>query len=160
MNKPHAGSDDQERLPVHPATMLTEVVHQRARLGVLSVLSECGRADFAYLKSLLQLTDGNLGRHLEILADEGLISITKGYEGRRPRTWAEITKSGEAALAAQMAVMKQLVKQFETHESPESLPNADRPTGSADRAQRRRRSESALPRGRRMRPSNPRLTGA
>jgi DNA-binding PadR family transcriptional regulator len=92
---------------------MTEVVHQRARLGILSVLSECGRADFVYLKSLLQLTDGNLGRHLEILADDGLISITKGYEGRRPRTWAEITPDGEAALTAQMAAMKQLVTRFE-----------------------------------------------
>jgi len=97
----------------HPTTMLTDVVHQRTRLGILSVLSECRRADFAYLKSLLQLTDGNLGRHLEILADDGLIAITKGYEGRRPRTWAEITKNGDAALAAQMAAMKQLVKRFE-----------------------------------------------
>jgi DNA-binding PadR family transcriptional regulator len=59
------------------------------------------------------LSDGNLGRHLEILADDGLISITKGYEGRRPRTWAEMTKNGDAALAAQMAAMKQLVKRFE-----------------------------------------------
>jgi DNA-binding MarR family transcriptional regulator len=98
---------------VHPTTVLTDVVHQRARLGILSVLSECGRADFAYLKSLLQLTDGNLGRHLEILADDGLISITKGYEGRRPRTWAEITKAGDAALTAEMAAMKQLVTRFE-----------------------------------------------
>jgi DNA-binding HxlR family transcriptional regulator len=100
----------------HPTTVLTDVVHQRTRLGILSVLAECRRADFAYLRSLLQLTDGNLGRHLEILADDGLIAITKGYEGRRPRTWAEITKTGDAALAVQMAAMKQLVKRFESRQ--------------------------------------------
>jgi DNA-binding MarR family transcriptional regulator len=99
---------------VHPTTTLTDVVHQRARLGILSVLSECGRADFVYLKSLLHLTDGNLGRHLEILAGDGLIAITKGYEGRRPRTWATITDEGEAALGAQMEAMKQLVARFES----------------------------------------------
>ncbi|HXQ44234.1 MAG TPA: transcriptional regulator [Acidimicrobiales bacterium] len=103
-----------ERDAVHPTTALTDVVHQRSRLGILSVLSECGRADFPYLKSLLDLTDGNLGRHLEVLAGEGLISVTKGYEGRRPRTWVEITKAGEAALAAQMAAMKELVVRFES----------------------------------------------
>ena len=103
------------RVPeVHPATALTEVVHQRARLGILAVLSECGRADFAYLKSLLQLTDGNLGRHLEVLAAEQLVTLTKGYEGRRPRTWAELTKAGEEALATQMAAMKDLVARFES----------------------------------------------
>jgi len=107
----------------HPTSALTDVVHQRTRLGILSVLSECRRADFGYLRSLLQLTDGNLGRHLEILAADGLVSITKGYEGRRPRTWAEITKSGDAALAVQMAAMKQLVKQFESRQ-PIKAPRA------------------------------------
>jgi DNA-binding MarR family transcriptional regulator len=107
----------------HPATKLSEVVHQRTRLGILTVLSECGRADFSYLKTLLQLTDGNLGRHLEILAGEKLISITKGYEGRRPRTWAEITKKGNAALVDQMAAMKQLVKQFESRKLTNSAPD-------------------------------------
>jgi DNA-binding HxlR family transcriptional regulator len=98
---------------LHPATALTEVVHQRARLGILAVLSECGRADFGYLKSVLHLTDGNLGRHLEVLAEEGLVAVTKGYEGRRPRTWAELTTKGDGALAAHMDAMKQLVERFE-----------------------------------------------
>lgn len=158
MSQHRDGLDDQEPEPMHPATTLTEIVHQRARLGILSVLSECRRADFAYLKTILQLTDGNLGRHLEILADEGMISITKGYEGRRPRTWAEITKRGDSALAAQMAAMKELVKQFERHGSIESLAKAGKPTRSAGPAHQRNRSKSALPAGR-TRPSDFKLAG-
>jgi hypothetical protein len=76
-----------------------------------------GSGHFAYLKGLLQLTDGNLGRHLEILAGDGLIIITKGYEGRRPRTWAEITRAGDRALAEQVAAMKQLVTRFERRQA-------------------------------------------
>lgn len=55
-------------------------MHHRARLGILTVLGEVRTATFSYLKSLLGLglTDGNLGRHIEILAGEGLVSITKG----------------------------------------------------------------------------------
>ena len=102
--------------PPHPSTALDEVVHQRSRLGILTVLAESGRADFPYLKSVLRLTDGNLGRHLEILAAEGLITITKGYEGRRPRTWAEITKKGEDSLTAQVAAMRELVQRFESRQ--------------------------------------------
>lgn len=113
MSQLRAVPDEPEPEPVHPATTLTDLVHHRARLGILSVLSECGRADFSYLKSILRLTDGNLGRHLQVLADDELISITKGYAGRRPRTWAEITRRGEGALGAEMAAMKQLVRRFE-----------------------------------------------
>jgi DNA-binding PadR family transcriptional regulator len=140
----------------HPSTALTEIVHQRTRLGILTVLAESRRADFTYLKSTLRLTDGNLGRHLEILAAEELIKITKGYEGRRPRTWAEITEVGQAALATQMASMKQLVNQFEALNSS-SLDKAE-----GLRAQRSRREhgpaqEPLQPRSRNM---NPRLSGA
>ena len=117
------GSGDGSESP-HPSTGLNEVVHQRTRLGILSVLAESRRADFMYLKSALGLSDGNLGRHLEILSGEGLIEITKGYEGRRPRTWAEITKTGQSALAAQMAAMKELVNQYEASAFSLSVPDA------------------------------------
>jgi len=93
---------------------LHDVVHQPTRLGILTVLAETKRADFPYLKSVLQLSDGNLARHLEVLAEAGLVKITKGYEGKRPRTWAEITKSGRGALAAQIAAMKDIVARYES----------------------------------------------
>jgi len=93
---------------------LNDVVHQPTRLGILTVLAETKRADFPYLKSVLQLTDGNLGRHLEVLGEGGLVKITKGYEGKRPRTWAEITKAGRGALAAQMSAMKDIVARYES----------------------------------------------
>jgi DNA-binding MarR family transcriptional regulator len=102
-----------EQRPAHPTASLNDVMHQRARLGILTVLGEATRVDFPYLKSLLQLTDGNLGRHIEVLAGEGLVAVTKGYEGRRPRTWVEITKLGRGALAAEMAALKQLVQRYE-----------------------------------------------
>jgi DNA-binding MarR family transcriptional regulator len=102
-----------EQRPAHPTATLNDVVHQRARLGILTVLGEAQRVDFPYLRSLLQLTDGNLGRHIEVLAADGLVEVTKGYEGRRPRTWVEITKLGRGALAAEMAALKQLVQRYE-----------------------------------------------
>jgi hypothetical protein len=37
-------------------------------------------ATFPHPKSYLALTDGNLGRHLEVLAGDGLVAITKGYK--------------------------------------------------------------------------------
>jgi hypothetical protein len=75
---------------VHPTAGLGEVVHQRARLGILTVLGEADRVDFPYL----QLTDGNLGRHIEVLASEGLVRVTKATRaggpgpGWRSPSWA------------------------------------------------------------------------
>ena len=96
----------------HPALDLDDRVHQKTRLALLTVLDEAGRADFPYLKALLALTDGNLGRHLEALAAQGLVEIQKGHEGRRPRTWAAITPRGREALAAEMRVLATLLRRF------------------------------------------------
>ncbi|GAB7044050.1 MULTISPECIES: transcriptional regulator [Catenuloplanes] len=98
--------------PAHPALDLDDAVHQKTRLALLTVLDEAGQADFPYLRKVLNLTDGNLGRHLDVLAQQGLVEITKGYAGRRPRTWAAITPKGEAALAAEMSVLAALLERF------------------------------------------------
>ena len=97
----------------HSTLALDDTVHQRARLGILTILQETGTADFSYLKSTLQLTDGNLGRHIEVLAGGGLVHVKKGHEGRRPRTWITITKAGRGALSAEMDALKTLVARFE-----------------------------------------------
>jgi DNA-binding MarR family transcriptional regulator len=90
-----------------------EVTHQRHRLSILATLAEADRADFPYLKRTLSLTDGNLGRHLEILSDAEMITLIKGYEGKRPRTWAKITPAGRRALHDELTQMRQLIARLD-----------------------------------------------
>ena len=97
----------------HPTAGFDELVHQPNRLAILVVLGEAGRADFPYLKRLLSLTDGNLGRHLTVLEEAGLIELHKGFEGKRPRTWATITREGRARLKKELAAMRALVDRFD-----------------------------------------------
>ena len=97
----------------HPAVDLDDVVHQRVRLAILAVLAEARRADFTYLRNTLGTTDGNLSRHLQVLADAGLVQIRKGFEGKRPRTWVSSTPRGRAALASEVATLKEIVGRFE-----------------------------------------------
>ncbi len=93
----------------HPALRLDEVVHQRVRLGILTVLTETKKADFAYLKNALDLTDGNLSRHLGVLEEAGLVKTTRGFEGKRTRSWTELTTAGRAAFKAELAALKELI---------------------------------------------------
>lgn len=97
----------------HPAEALDDVVHQRTRLGILAVLAEAGRVQFSFLKETLLLSDGNLSRHLSILEEAGYVTIEKGYEGKRPRTWVKITKAGRRALGKEIASLKALVGRLE-----------------------------------------------
>lgn len=92
-----------------------DVVHQRTRLSVLSLLNEVGSAEFMYVRDALALTDGNLGRHVEVLAGRGLVTCERRMAaGGRPRMWVKITREGREAFAAEIEALRQLVRRFDT----------------------------------------------
>lgn len=133
----------------HPTNGLDEIVHQRHRLGILTITAEAKRAEFGYIRAALDLTPGNLSRHLTVLEHAGLVDVEKGYEGRRPRTWVQITRQGRSALAAELGVLAALVRQHavvarraetaqHTDATPgsgeEAAPGGEEAPGSADEA--------------------------
>lgn len=103
---------------MHPALQLDDTVHQRVRLGILAVLQEARQADFTYLKEALDLSDGNLSRHLQVLEKAGLVRIEKGVQGNRPRTWVRATKRGRTAFAAELAALEDLISRTTGKQSP------------------------------------------
>ena len=100
----------------HPVNGLDDVVHQRVRLGILTIAHEARRVEFGYLRSNLDLTAGNLSQHLTVLENSGLISIEKGYEGKRARTWVSLTKAGHAALRDEITQLKRLINQVDRND--------------------------------------------
>lgn len=93
----------------HPSQTLDDLVHQRVRLGILAVLAEADRAAFGFLKERLELTDGNLSRHLQVLEEAGYVATEKTFEGRRPRTWVVATRRGRSAFASHLAKLQQII---------------------------------------------------
>jgi DNA-binding MarR family transcriptional regulator len=97
----------------HPTAELSNVVHQRVRLGILTVLRQVARADFGFLRDRLDLTDGNLSRNLAVLEESGYVLIEKGFEGKRPRTWIAITREGSDALEEEVAALRRLLAEID-----------------------------------------------
>ena len=93
----------------HPTTRLDPAIHQPARLGILTAAAETKRIDFVSLRDLLDLTDGNLSRHLSTLEDAGYITIEKTFDGRKPRTWVSATKAGRKALKEEIAALREII---------------------------------------------------
>jgi DNA-binding MarR family transcriptional regulator len=96
-----------------PAGGLEDLVHQRFRLAILTIAAECSPVQFGHLQRELELTPGNLGRHLNVLEDAGLLKVSKGFAGRRPWTAVAITPAGRKALRAEIAVLKAIVVRVE-----------------------------------------------
>ncbi|MCS7177427.1 MAG: transcriptional regulator [Candidatus Kapabacteria bacterium] len=73
---------------------LDPLLHERVRLGILTLLVQRGKMDFQALRRELNVTDGNLSQHLRVLEEAGIIRVHKRFVRRRPRTTYELTEQG------------------------------------------------------------------
>jgi len=90
---------------------LDRVIHERARLGVLTSLAANPKGlVFGDLRRLCGLTDGNLSRHLSVLQEAGLVEVTKGFEHNRPQTLVRITAEGRVRFLEYLAVLDRVVR--------------------------------------------------
>jgi DNA-binding MarR family transcriptional regulator len=91
---------------------LDRIIHERARLGVLTSLAANPKGlVFADLKRLCGLTDGNLSRHLQVLQEAGVVEVTKSFSRNRPQTLCRITPEGRRRFLDYLAVLDQVVRE-------------------------------------------------
>lgn len=76
----------------------------------MSVLMVNEEVDFPTLKSLLELTDGNLSSHASALEKRTYISISKEFVGRKPKTTYRITEEGRKAFEAHLNALEALIR--------------------------------------------------
>jgi|WetSurMetagenome_2_1015567.scaffolds.fasta_scaffold75773_2 DNA-binding transcriptional ArsR family regulator len=73
---------------------LDRMIHEPARLAIVTILNAVESADFLYLLRETGLTKGNLSVHLTKLQEAGYISIEKTYKGKLPLTICRLTEEG------------------------------------------------------------------
>lgn len=77
---------------------LDRVIHEQARLAIVTLLATIEEADFLYLLQATELTKGNLSAHLGRLEAAGYVEIEKAFRGKIPMTLARLTPGGLEAL--------------------------------------------------------------
>lgn len=89
---------------------LDRVLHEKARLGILTSLSTRPEGLlFGDLRRLCALTDGNLNRHLEVLQGAGLVEIWKRFEARRPQTLVRLSVDGRRRFLDYLAELEKVL---------------------------------------------------
>jgi|SRR5215208_1161158 len=96
--------------PFEEFAELDRLVHEPARLALLTALAACSHADFLYLQRLTGLSKGNLSSHLAKLESAQLIQIEKEFVGKIPNTRLSITKLGRTAVERHWKRLDQLRK--------------------------------------------------
>ncbi len=89
---------------------LDPLLHSQLRLAVMSLLISVERADFVYIKEQTGATAGNLSVQIDKLSTAGYITVTKGFEGKKPKTTCKITSQGVDAFESYVANLQTYLK--------------------------------------------------
>ena len=81
-------------------TELDRLIHEPARLLIVTILASVASADFLFLQRETGLTKGNLSAHLSKLEGAGYVQIEKTFKGKLPLTVCKLTFAGQKALKA------------------------------------------------------------
>lgn len=74
---------------------MERIFHEPNRLSIMSAVCAADSGiTFSELKEACGLTDGNLNRHLKVLAEAGAVKIDKAFVEGKPRTTVSISKKG------------------------------------------------------------------
>jgi DNA-binding transcriptional ArsR family regulator len=93
---------------------IDRVIHEPARLAILTVLAACEEADFLFLERATRLSRGNLSAQLTRLQEACVIEIEKKIEHKRTLTTARLTNQGRRALNSYWESMDALRTASET----------------------------------------------
>ena len=79
----------------------------RLRLAVVAALMS-GPKDFTALTKITEATSGNLGKQMEILEQDGILSCRKELLGRRPRSTYSLTETGRETFLAYVRMLEKI----------------------------------------------------
>jgi len=97
-----------------------KVIHEPARLRIMMILSGVEQTDFNFLLKTLNLTRGNLSRHMEKLQLSDYITIKKTFNGKIPHTTYQLTPPGASALTQYWQSLEE-IKQLPPENPPSYL---------------------------------------
>jgi DNA-binding transcriptional ArsR family regulator len=106
-------------VPVPEELQLDRLIHEPARLAILTVLSSVEDADFTFLQRTTGLTKGNLSSHLTKLEGADLVRITKRFVRKKPNTKVALTRVGRQRVAHHWDELERL-RRLSEHPAPET----------------------------------------
>jgi DNA-binding MarR family transcriptional regulator len=84
--------------PFEELAGLDRLIHEPARLAILTALASCKSADFLFLQRLTGMSGGNLSSHIAKLEEAGFVRVEKQFIDKRPNTRIEISEQGRKAV--------------------------------------------------------------
>ncbi|MBW5485926.1 winged helix-turn-helix domain-containing protein [Streptomyces bambusae] len=90
----------------HPRHALDPLLNAPVRLSVVAALAPLDKAEFGFVRDLVEVTDSVLSKQVSALEEAGYVAVHKGRVGRRPRTWLSLAPEGRAAYQRHLAALR------------------------------------------------------
>lgn len=105
---------------------LSSLLLDPTRLAIVSLLAATEWAEFGWVRDAAELSDSALSKQITTLSKPGYLEVKKGYVGKRPRTWLNLSETGHEALRAHVAALQEIVqKSHQTSEAHHAKENLD-----------------------------------
>lgn len=89
---------------------IDEQFHSPVRFAIMATLVSLDRAEFAFVRDAVSVSDSALSKQAGALEAAGYLAITKGHVGKRPRTWYSLTEHGRTAFRAHLDALRALAE--------------------------------------------------
>lgn len=89
---------------------INKAFESRIRLGIMSILMVNESVDFATVKEMLDITDGNLASHISALEKLGYVEVRKQFVGKKPNTTYLATDEGKTAFAEHLNALESIIR--------------------------------------------------
>lgn len=90
---------------------LHPVLLDPTRLSIVSLLAATEWAEFGWVRDSVAMSDSALSKQVTTLSKQGLVEVEKGYVGKRPRTWLNLSADGRKALRDHVTALQRIVEQ-------------------------------------------------
>ncbi|MWV50804.1 helix-turn-helix domain-containing protein [Rathayibacter sp. VKM Ac-2803] len=91
-----------------------ELIHAPLRLRICGLLRAGDGIDFGVLRDTLGIADASLSKNLKLLADAGLVAMSKSSSAARSDsrrvTWVALTPAGSSAFDAHVAALRAIAR--------------------------------------------------
>lgn len=94
----------------HPRHHLDEIIHQPVRFSIMAALAAASKAEFGFVRDTVEVSDSVLSKQVTTLEKAGYVEVTKGYVGKRPRTWLSLTPAGLTAFNDHLATLRAIAE--------------------------------------------------
>ncbi|KAA9153193.1 transcriptional regulator [Amycolatopsis acidicola] len=81
------------------------------RLSIVSLLAATEWGEFGWVRDSVGLSDSALSKQVTTLSKPGYLEVRKGYVGKRPRTWLNLSESGRDVLHSHVKALQGIVEE-------------------------------------------------